>query len=111
MRDLRHGYGGRVVLEIGELDLEAGVATALVGPNGSGKSTLLRILAFVDPPSRGSLRLDGQPVATGAQRHAARQIVTLVEQRPFLFRGTVARNVSYALRVRGVEGTEATRRA
>jgi tungstate transport system ATP-binding protein len=112
-RDLRHAYQGRTVLALGHLVLEPGARLALVGPNGSGKSTLLRLLAFLEAPTGGELSLDGRPVRTAGARRAARRRVTLVEQRPFLFRGTVLENVAYPLRLRGAgrAGAEATARA
>ena len=110
-RALRHVYGGRTVLSIDALTLAPGARLALVGPNGAGKSTLLRVLGFLELPAAGSLTLDGHAVVTDAERRAARRAVTLVEQRPFLFRGTVRENVAWGLWVRGVAEAEATRRA
>ncbi len=46
-----------------DLDLEAGTFTALMGPSGSGKSTLLNLLAGIDRPSAGSLRVGGVELA------------------------------------------------
>jgi len=107
---LRQAYGGRTVLAIDALAVEAGARLALVGPNGAGKSTLLRLLAFLEPPSAGTVTLDGAPVTTGAARRAARRRVTLVEQRPYLFRGTVEANVAFGLRAAGVRGPAVARR-
>lgn len=107
---LEHAYGRRRVLELDRLELDAGSVTAVVGPNGSGKSTLLRILACVEEPSRGRLTWRGSPIQTGAARRAARQAITLVEQRPLLFRGTARQNVIDALELHGVRGTDARRR-
>jgi tungstate transport system ATP-binding protein len=90
-------YNGRRVLAIDSLELERGSVTALVGPNGAGKSTLLRLLACVESPTRGTIALDGRPVLKRADRRRARQRITLVEQRPFLFSGPVRRNLAYAL--------------
>jgi tungstate transport system ATP-binding protein len=110
-RDLRHAYDGRNVLDIDVLTLERATVTALVGPNGSGKSTLLRVLAFVETPRSGTLTLDGTAVRTAAGRRAARRRVTLVEQAPLLFRGTVLQNLLYALGLHDVRGADATARA
>ena len=110
-RGLRHAYGARTVLRIEALSLAPGARLALVGPNGAGKSTLLRVLAFLERPTAGTLTLDGHAVASGGERRAARRRVTLVEQRPFLFRGTVRANVAWGLRSRGIPEAEAARRA
>jgi molybdopterin-binding protein len=98
------------VLSIPELTLEAGSITALVGHNGSGKSTLLRILAFLEHPARGRLELDGIEVTTRVQRARARKRVTLVEQRPLLFSGTVRRNIAQAVSFHAIPRSEAEAR-
>ncbi|HKQ01307.1 MAG TPA: ABC transporter ATP-binding protein [Actinomycetes bacterium] len=63
----------------------AGQVTAVVGPSGSGKSSLLRILACVDRPTAGSVRVGGVDVAAlGARgrRRVRRQLVGYVFQQP-----------------------------
>ncbi len=97
---VRHTAGGRAVLDVPSLRVEAGARLAVVGPNGSGKSTLLRLMAFLEPPTRGTVALEGRAVRSAAERRAARRRVTLVEQRPFLFHGTVADNVAWGLGAR-----------
>ncbi len=106
-----HAYNGRPVLRIDAMDLVAGRITAVVGPNGSGKSTLLRILGFIERPVEGRFQLDGAAVATNVERQVARQAVTLIEQRPLLFRGTVLRNLTYALRLHDVAASAAQTRS
>jgi tungstate transport system ATP-binding protein len=96
-----HRYDGRVVLDLERFQVPAGAAIAIVGPNGSGKSTLLRLLALLERPTQGEVRLDGA-VVTGS---AARRRVTLVEQRPVLFHGTVRENLEFGLQVRGTRRT------
>jgi putative ABC transport system ATP-binding protein len=63
----------------------AGQVTAVVGPSGSGKSSLLRILACVDRPTGGSVRIGGADVAAlGARgrRRVRRRQVGYVFQQP-----------------------------
>lgn len=110
-RALEHAYGNREVLSVDTLVLERATTTAVVGPNGSGKSTLLRLLAFVERPRRGEITLDGHSVAAAGDRRRARRRVTLVEQHPYLFPGSVRRNVRYALSLHGARGPAADRRA
>jgi heme exporter protein A len=50
-------FGGKRIFERLELRLEPGGFLLVTGPNGSGKTTLLRMLAGLDAPSRGELRL------------------------------------------------------
>jgi ABC-2 type transport system ATP-binding protein len=50
---------GRSVLEGLELDLDAGACLGLLGPNGSGKSTFLRIVAGLERPTAGTVRVAG----------------------------------------------------
>src|SRR5690349_2070995 len=54
------GSGELVILRDIDLDVTPGEALAVVGASGSGKSTLLALLAGLDTPTAGSVRLDGQ---------------------------------------------------
>ena len=53
LRQVEVHYGGRAALGPFSLALEPGEIVALVGPSGCGKSTALRLLAGLEPPTRG----------------------------------------------------------
>jgi lipoprotein-releasing system ATP-binding protein len=60
------------VLHDVSLTLDRGESAAIMGPSGSGKSTLLYILGALDPPTTGTITLDGQdPYALGERAQAA----------------------------------------
>src|SRR5256712_650122 len=110
LRGVRHRYEGRVVLDIERFAVPPGALIAIVGPNGAGKSTLLRLLALLERPSEGSVLVDGTAAWDGRRPPVAlRRRVTLVEQRPVLFRGTVRDNLGFGLQARGIRRTEVNR--
>ena len=64
--------GPLTVIENASLALERGEAAAVMGPSGSGKSTLLYIAGGLEPPSTGTVRLDGvNPYAASEKELAA----------------------------------------
>ena len=101
LRGVRHCYEGRLVLDLEHFAVRDGALVAVVGHNGSGKSTLLRLLALLEAPTEGHVLLDGAVVPRRPSA-ALRRRVTLVEQRPILFRGTVRENIGYGLEARGI---------
>lgn len=76
--------------------------TVVFGPSGSGKSTLLRLLAGLDPPTRGRIALNTRALtdtAIGLHLAPGRRHTALVAQQPALFPHlSVAANVEYGLR-------------
>ncbi len=101
-------YGRRTVVDVAALSVSRGEVLAVLGPNGAGKSTLFRLLLLLERPDAGRLRLDGREVRAGDRE--ARRRMAGVFQRPFLFSGSVAANVSYGLRLRRLEKPERERR-
>ena len=106
VRGLEATVDGRAVLFIDRLSIPERGITALVGENGSGKTTLLRVLNGLLSPTAGSVEFRGMPVGASGMRMQS----VLMHQAPLLFRGTVAQNVGYGLRLRGVARQERARR-
>jgi tungstate transport system ATP-binding protein len=105
-------YGDRLVLNVPTLDIPRGDALAIVGPSGAGKSTLLRLLNFLEPPTAGVIRFQGQDINVGAGVPIARRRqVTTVFQRPLLLATSVIGNVMYGLRLHGIRNAKERARA
>ena len=68
-----------------DFKVDKGKTLAIVGESGSGKSTLARVIALIDAPSGGELRIDGQRVDIKAQRPGPemRSKVQMVFQNPY----------------------------
>ncbi|MDH3544343.1 MAG: energy-coupling factor ABC transporter ATP-binding protein [Desulfuromonadales bacterium] len=99
--------GDSFKLSVEHLVLQPGLIYALTGANGSGKSTLLRVMALLTPPFEGTIEFSGNKTNNPARQ---RQKVTLVEQSPYLFKGKVIDNLSYGLKLRGIDNNERIRR-
>ncbi len=76
------------------LSAEAGKMTALVGPSGGGKSTILNLLLRFYEVNAGTIRIDGQDIATVSRRSLRREIA-YVGQHVFLFRASVRDNIAF----------------
>lgn len=74
-------------------ELAAGNTLAVVGRTGSGKSTLISLLQRFRDPIAGQIRLDGVDLAQ-VDRQDVRRAIGVVQQDVFLFRGTIAANIS-----------------
>jgi ABC-type multidrug transport system fused ATPase/permease subunit len=91
--DLEYGHrDGPPVLSGCTLHVAGGEVVALVGATGSGKTTLCELLAGLDRPDRGVVRVGGVDLAT-VGRDELRSDVALVFQESFLFADTLAQNI------------------
>jgi tungstate transport system ATP-binding protein len=99
IRSLKHSYGGKTVLGIEHLTVQPASIVGLIGPNGSGKSTLLKLLGLIEKPTQGEIHFNGRRVEPFSD--AARFLITLLPQEPYLMKRSIFKNVSYGLRLRG----------
>ncbi|MCP9397762.1 ABC transporter ATP-binding protein/permease [Cutibacterium acnes] len=90
LRNVSVGYGETEVLHGVSLDITHGGRTAIIGRSGAGKSTLLSVLSGTLPPKSGEVYVSGLDALT------ARSISASVNQRTWLFAGTVADNLAIA---------------
>lgn len=90
-------FKGRVVLRDLSIDLRAGQCHLLLGDNGAGKSTLLRILAGLLKPDHAVVEMAAGRAGWPKQRNALRSEVMYLHQAPYLFDGSVRKNLRYAL--------------
>lgn len=89
LRNVVQRFGGRIVLEIPELQFVPGRRYGLIGENGSGKTTLIRMLAGTGKPTSGTIEgLEGKKVG-------------YLPQSPYAFSFSVLQNVALALNGHG----------
>jgi ABC-2 type transport system ATP-binding protein len=99
-------YGKRVAVDGLDLQLEPGEIVLLLGPNGAGKSTTLSAMAGAVLPSRGSIHVDGEDLATAPR--SARAKVGFADQPPALYEFfTVQEHVGFVAEARGADGAAA----
>jgi len=97
-RNIVKRFGDFTALDDVSVEVEAGSLTALLGPSGSGKSTLLRVIAGLERPDAGQVRLEGHDVTGVPPQERG---VGFVFQHYAAFKHmTVAENVAFGLRIR-----------
>ncbi len=91
LRGVRRAYGSVVALDHVDLTVPAGRFVSLIGPSGCGKSTLLRLVAGLEQPDHGEVRVHGVP----PEQACAAKLIGLVPQTPALLPWlSVLRNVT-----------------
>ncbi len=107
--DVTKVFDGKVVaVDAMTLDIKAGEFFSLLGPSGCGKTTSLRMIAGFEMPDRGRIHVAGEDI-TDVPVH--RRDMGMVFQSYALFpHRTVAENVAFGLRMRGLPRPEIERR-
>lgn len=93
-------FGNQAAVDGVDLTVEDGHVLAVLGPSGSGKSSLLRAIAGLEPLRAGRVRWDGDDLA-GVPTHK-RGFALMFQDGQLFDHLSVARNVGYALRLRGL---------
>jgi len=100
LQDVRKKYNRNFELQIQSLEIHKGGIFALLGPNGAGKSTLLKILHFLEPVQTGEIQFEDRIVAYPVSL-ALRRRIAMVFQKPVMLSGSVIRNISFGMALRG----------
>ena len=104
IRNVHKNYGALNVLKPFSLEISDGEFIVLVGPSGCGKSTMLKILAGLEPASGGEIRLGETDVTDLAP--GDRDIAMVFQNYALYPHLTVAQNIGFGLRMRGMSKTD-----
>ena len=97
-------FGAFTAVKDARLHIRSGEFFSILGPSGCGKTTLLRAISGFIEPTQGMIRIGGAPMAgLGPNRRPTALIFQNLALFPLM---TVAENVGYGLRVRGVPRAE-----
>jgi len=110
-RTVTSGAGSLTILQSTPLTIAPGRTVAITGPSGSGKSTLLRLLAGLDAPTTGQVRIDGVNITALGEEALARlrgEKIGIVFQFFHLIPSlTALENVLVPMELAGVSGARA----
>jgi len=98
-----------VAVESVDLSIGAGEFFSLLGPSGSGKTTVLRMIAGFESPTSGAVLLEGRDVTHRAPYD--RDVNTVFQDYALFPHMSVAQNVEYGLKVKGVPKAQRRKRA
>jgi putative spermidine/putrescine transport system ATP-binding protein len=104
LRGVRKRFGDVLAVDRVDLEVRAGEFFSLLGPSGSGKTTCLRMIAGFEAPSEGRVMLGDRDV-TGLAPYE-RDVNTVFQDYALFPHMTVADNVEYGLKVKGVDRAE-----
>ncbi|RKX93705.1 MAG: ABC transporter ATP-binding protein [Spirochaetes bacterium] len=98
LKNIKFSYTAETVLDIADLSIERNRVTVITGPNGSGKTTLLKILSGLLLPELGEIFFEGTVLLNRRKRKILLGNSTYVHQTPYIFSGSVKRNVTMGMK-------------
>jgi spermidine/putrescine transport system ATP-binding protein len=104
LTDVTKRFGSMVAVDKLNLTVEPGEFLSLLGPSGCGKTTTLRMLAGFEQPDEGFIRISGEYVQ-GVPPYK-RDVNTVFQHYALFPHMTVAENVAYGLRQKGINKSE-----
>lgn len=102
-------FGDVVAVDNIDLTIDDGEFFAMLGPSGCGKTTTLRMVAGLEFPTEGSLKIFGEEMGTLAPNK--RPVNTVFQNYSLFPHMNVQRNVRFGLRMQGISSAEATKQA
>jgi molybdenum cofactor guanylyltransferase len=106
IKNLRKSVGGDRLLDIPSLCVEESHCIVLTGRNGAGKTTLLKILAGLLAPDRAEVCHQGICAPWKSAQQLLRRTTVYLHQEPYMFDRSVADNIAYGLRNKGLPADE-----
>ena len=103
---LEKSFGATRVLEALSLEVKAGEFLVLLGPSGCGKTTTMRIVAGLEDATSGDVYIDAKRVNDVPARE--RNIAMVFQNYGLYPHMTIAENIGYPLKLRGIDGAKRT---
>jgi putative spermidine/putrescine transport system ATP-binding protein len=104
LKNLKKSFGPTTVVQDFNLSVGRGEFISLLGPSGCGKTTVLRMVAGFETPTAGSIVIDGQDVTR--LKPNSRNIGMVFQAYALFPNMTVAQNVAFGLKIKGVSRAE-----
>lgn len=101
IKNLFKNYGATEILKDINVSIEQGDFLVLVGPSGCGKSTLLNCIAGLEPITSGEMHIGGRDMTNVSPKD--RDIAMVFQSYALYPTMTVARNITFGMKVRGVD--------
>ena len=108
IQNLFKNYGTTEILKNINVSIEPGDFLVLVGPSGCGKSTLLNCIAGLEPITSGNLFIDGQDMTHVSPKD--RDIAMVFQSYALYPTMSVAKNITFGMKVRGVDAATQERK-